>query len=116
MSELKQKDGESPTEWLARLRHLDPDTLSEHQRFFLLQHALDSARVAVKRQEDDASYAAALRGKESLPSADKEATVPTRAGRQVVEEAALELCKRAYLALGQGDRERFTLWAADGCK
>jgi hypothetical protein len=116
MSELKRLDGESPTEWLARLRHIDPGTLSEHQRFFLLQHALDSARVAVKRQEDDASYAAALRGKEPLPSADHEATDPTRAARQAVEETALERCKRAYLALNEADRERFTLWAADGCK
>ena len=40
MSELKQLDGESPAQWLDRLRQLGPDTLSEHQRFFLLQHAL----------------------------------------------------------------------------
>jgi hypothetical protein len=113
MNELSQRDGEAPAEWLARLRQLDPSTLTDHQRFFVLQHALDSARVAVRRQEDDASYALASRIKEPLPGADNGtgASIPTR--RQAVEETALEVCKNAFRALNQEDRERFSRWLAD---
>jgi hypothetical protein len=114
MSDLKQRDGESPAQWLARLRQLGPDTLTEHERFFLLQHALDAARAAVKRQQDEASYAAAAHRKAQPPG--PEATAGSPAGRPPGEEAALELCKTAYLALGPGDRERFALWMNSGCK
>jgi hypothetical protein len=109
MSELKQREGESAVEWLARLRQLDPRTLSDHQRFFLLQHALDAARVAVKRQEDEASYAASHRPHESQPGVGTERTAS--AASSTVEGAALELCKTAYLALDPESRERFLLWA-----
>jgi hypothetical protein len=112
MSELKQQDGESPSEWLARLRQLDPHTLSEHQRFFLLQHALDAARVAVKRQQDDANYALASRGKEPPPGPGHAAPAPALS----VEETALQVCKAAYLALDQKGREQFLLWARSECK
>jgi hypothetical protein len=114
MSNLKQRDGESPAQWLARLQQLGPDTLSEHERFFVLQHALDAARAAVKRQQDEASYAAAVHRKGPPPGT--EATAAPPAGRPAEEGAALELCKTAYLALGPGDRERFALWMKSGCK
>jgi hypothetical protein len=115
VSELKQRAGESPAEWLARLRQITPGTLSEHERFFLLQHALDSARVAVKRQADDASYALALRCKESPPGAGPGGTAPATPGPEVTE-GALGLCQKAFLALGLGDRERFLRWLADTSK
>ncbi len=110
MSDLKQRPGETPEQWLARLRQLGPDTLSEHERFFLLQHALDAARLAVKRQQDEASYAATAHRKGPPPQKEAAGTAPA------VQEAALELCKTAYLALGREDRERFAQWLNSGCK
>lgn len=110
MSDLKQREGEAATEWLARLRQLDPQALTEHQRFFLLQHALDAARVAVKREEDDAKYALATRGPETPPDAGKGAPAREAAERQDAAEVAFELCKTAYRALGREGRVRFALW------